>query len=151
MHTSSFAALLLPLGLGSLLATALFLPANHAQAEDSTPFALRPISEVKTQVGKASQVEVVIAVDAPYKCNADYPHKAENIQGADLGTPAQVKGGCKEALKGAKAKDVTFLVPVTGQKAGTYTLQGTARFSVCSDEQCLIEKVPFRTVVVVTP
>jgi hypothetical protein len=47
---------------------------------------------------------------------------------------------------GKDAPQATLVIPVEGAKAGEAKLEGTANFSVCNDEACLVyrnEKVAF--------
>lgn len=83
--------------------------------------------------------EVVVAVvpKPPFHINAEYPHKF-TVQIRDGVTPA------KEVVT-PNAAQVTLQrleipVSLTPVRAGVATVGGELKFSVCTDERCLLEK-----------
>jgi hypothetical protein len=94
----------------------------------------------KAKVGQPSAFPVVVKAKDGYKVNDKYPTK---ISFKDA--PADVELPKKE-LKGADGKmaadqkSLSFDVPFTLAKAGTYKVEGELKFSVCNDKSCIIQK-----------
>lgn len=104
-------------------------------SEDSYDLKLEPSGTYK--VGAASTVQVVLDAKAPFKVNQEYPYsfslnEAPGVKFASM----KVTG---DAVK-LEQKRATMSVPFTPSEAGERTISGTFKFSVCTDEQCLIKK-----------
>ena len=123
-----------------------------ARAEDANyEVALEPPTEAKA--GEAATARVVVKARGHYHVNREYPTSfkpdaaaletfgAEKValgQGADR-TPC--------ASQPAEACAMSAPLPFTPRGPGDVRLAGTVAFSVCSAEQCLIEKVPLAATV----
>ncbi|MBL9037240.1 MAG: hypothetical protein JNG84_01875 [Archangium sp.] len=98
----------------------------------------------------AGEVIVSIEARAGYHVNADYPVKFTTAKDATVtfASPAIPlrdvlhKTPCEKQPTEACAASAK--VPFTAGAAGDAVVAGTLAFSVCSAEQCLIEKVPLR-------
>ena len=104
-------------------------------SEDSYDLKLEPSGTYK--VGTAGAVQIVLDAKEPFKVNQEYPYsfalnEAPGVKFASM----KVTG---DAVKLEK-KRATMSVPFTPSEAGARTISGTFKFSVCTDEQCLIKK-----------
>jgi len=104
-------------------------------SEDSYDLKLEPSGTYK--VGTAGAVQIVLDAKGPFKVNQEYPYsfalnEAPGVKFANM----KVTG---DAVKLEK-KRATMSVPFTPSEAGARTISGTFKFSVCTDEQCLIKK-----------
>ncbi len=124
------------------IALATLTLAGGASADsEETPFSLS-VSSAKAKVGTATNFSVTVTATSGYHSNEQYPHKIKGLSGDDgvsLGA-TKVDG----AVQGGK---IVFSVPVTPKTAGAHKVTGEARFSVCSDTQCVIKKVPISATV----
>lgn len=107
---------------------------------DSSAFAADIRASGPYTAGAEGTVEVSLTPKAGYHVNAEYPYKFKLDPAPDGVTypkPLLVQtDGVFAATKG------TFLVPFVAAKAGKYTLSGILNLSVCSEENCVIQKAP---------
>jgi hypothetical protein len=89
------------------------------------------------QAGKEGSVEVVLDAKAPFHVNDQYPIKFKVKEGAGVKFAAAVVGKDKAKLETMRA---TLPVAFTPESAGQHTVSGQLSFSVCTDENCLMEK-----------
>lgn len=104
-------------------------------SEDSYELKLEPNGTYK--VGSAGTVQVVLDAKEPFKVNQEYPYSFA------LNDAPGVKFASMKVADGAvklEQKRATMSVPFTPSEAGERTISGTFKFSVCTDEQCLIKK-----------
>jgi hypothetical protein len=90
--------------------------------------------------GKEGTVEVTIVPKDKYHINAQYPYKFKLVDPAPEGV-AFPKPILKREDGTFEEKKGTFKVPFVASKAGKAKLSGTLSMSVCSDANCLMEKV----------
>lgn len=97
------------------------------------------VTDGSGQVGQETQVIVTIKAAEGYKVNEKYPHKLKlGDAPAGLEFPKPVLKKDDGTFDGKKS--FTFKVPVKATRAGTFSLEGKLKFSVCNDSQCLVEK-----------
>lgn len=89
------------------------------------------------QAGKEGTVEIVLDAKAPFHVNDQYPIKFKAKEGAGVKFAAAVVGKDKAKLEAMRA---TMPVAFTPESAGQHTVAGQLSFSVCTDENCLMEK-----------
>jgi hypothetical protein len=87
--------------------------------------------------GKEGTVEIVLDAKAPFHVNDQYPIKFKVKEGAGVKFAAPVVGKDKAKLEAMRA---TLPVAFTPESAGQHTVAGQLSFSVCTDENCLMEK-----------
>ncbi|MFT3764106.1 MAG: hypothetical protein QM820_01080 [Minicystis sp.] len=102
------------------------------------------VAEIKAgsgyKAGAEGAVEVTLATKGAYHTNAQYPYKFKLNDAPDgLSYPKptlQRADGAFEEKKG------TFKVPFNAAKPGKYTIAGVFSLSVCSEANCIMDKVP---------
>jgi hypothetical protein len=93
------------------------------------------------KAGTEGTVEVVLTAKSGYHTNAQYPYKFKASdpppEGVTFPRPVLVRAdGTFEEKRGS------FRVPFLAAKAGKPTIGGTLYLSVCSDANCIMDKVP---------
>ncbi len=109
------------------------------QADELAAFSVN-VSKAKAKVGSETTINVTVSAGDGFKCNDKYPHKIKDISGANVKAPSKVKGS-------ASKRSISYSIPVTPTKAGSHTLSGQIRFSVCNENECKIKKVPLSATV----
>lgn len=97
------------------------------------------VGKLETAVGKHGTFNFKIVPAKGYKVNKDYPTKLTFAKAAtkvDLDKLVYKKGDTKIGSTGA----LTLAVRGKGKAAGTETLTANARFSICNETTCLLEK-----------
>lgn len=89
------------------------------------------------QAGKEGTVDVVLEAKAPFHVNDQYPIKFKVKEGPGVKYSAAVVGKDKAKVEHMKATMPVAFVP---ESAGQHTVSGQLSFSVCTDENCLMEK-----------
>jgi hypothetical protein len=89
------------------------------------------------QAGKEGAVEIVLDAKAPFHVNDQYPIKFKVKESAGVKYSAAVVGKDKATIEKMKATMPVAFVP---ESAGQRTVAGQLLFSVCTDENCLMEK-----------
>jgi hypothetical protein len=93
-------------------------------------------ADAPVAAGKPSYVEAVVVANAPYHCNAEYPHKFKlNAAPPGVTYPEEVVRGMQ-----ISAERGVLRIPFSAGQAGAATLSGTLSFSVCTEERCMVEK-----------
>ncbi|HET7544498.1 MAG TPA: hypothetical protein VFK05_31725 [Polyangiaceae bacterium] len=87
--------------------------------------------------GQPGSAEIVISAKPPFHANDKYPYKFKLNEAAGLKFANLVVE--KEAVKVEKTR-ATLSVGLTPESAGKHTVSGKLFFSVCNDDQCLVEK-----------
>jgi hypothetical protein len=105
---------------------------------------LKPVASYKA--GQEGTVEIAIAAKGEYKINEKYPLKFKASEPAD--------GSVKFAKAVLKREDGTFethkgslKVAFTPSKSGKTTVSGVLSLSVCSEKNCMMDKVELETTV----
>jgi hypothetical protein len=89
------------------------------------------------QAGKEGAVQIVLDAKAPFHVNDQYPIKFKVKESAGVKYSAAVVGKDKATIEKMKATMPVAFVP---ESAGQRTVAGQLLFSVCTDENCLMEK-----------
>jgi hypothetical protein len=117
------------------------VPAPAAQAAQSrvseSQFDVSLAPKGDYQAGKEGTVEVVLDAKAPFHVNDQYPIKFKAKEGAGVKFPQAVVGKDKAKVENMRATLPVAFVP---EAAGKQTVAGQFLFSVCTDENCLMEK-----------
>jgi hypothetical protein len=92
------------------------------------------------QAGTEGAVKITLVAKGDRHINKDYPHKFTATSPAPEGV-TYPKPVLTKADGSFDEKQGSFVLPFTAAKAGKVKVGGTFRFSVCSDSQCLMEKV----------
>lgn len=130
-------------------------PSRGASAETNIAAGARSetdnyIAEIKAtgayKAGAEGTVEVTLVPKGGYHTNAQYPYKFKLADPAPEGLKfpkpiLQRADGTFEEKKGS------FKVPFVAAKAGKATISGTFSLSVCSDANCIMDKVPLEVAV----
>jgi hypothetical protein len=87
--------------------------------------------------GQAGAAEIVISAKPPFHANDKYPYKFKLVETPGLKFANLVVD--KDAVKVEKTR-ATLSVGFTPESAGKHTVSGKLFFSVCNDDQCLVEK-----------
>jgi hypothetical protein len=87
--------------------------------------------------GQAGAAEILITAKPPFHANDKYPYKFKLNEAAGLKFANLVVD--KDAVKVEKTT-ATLQVPFTPERAGKHTISGKLFFSVCNEDQCLVEK-----------
>lgn len=90
------------------------------------------------KAGEKGAANVVLVPKGVYKVNDEYPMK---LKLSDSDGVTYEKATLKKADFEFSPKKGTFAVAFTPAKAGKAKISGTLSMSVCSEENCLIEKV----------
>ncbi len=122
-----------------------------APAAQDGPKATVTVDSPEVKAGASATATVTFKPAAGFKWNLEYPAKLTFGQAGgkvELGKTAfhQLKGDFK-----ATDEKATVTIPVSAKTAGEETLTAEARFSVCNDTTCLIEKTNVEVKVTVTP
>ncbi len=97
------------------------------------------VQDVIGSVGAEAPIVVIIKATGQYKVNAKYPHKlklAEPPAGLEL--PKRMLKRADGSLDDEKT--FTFSIPAKATRAGSFTVSGKLKFSVCDATSCLIKK-----------
>ena len=124
---------------------------THGSTAENTPVAAGAKAETETysaeikligpyKAGAEGAVEVFLTPKGSYHTNAQYPYKFKAADPAPDGVtfpkPTMARGdGTFEEKHGS------FRFPFTAAKAGKYTIAGTFYLSVCSEANCIMDKV----------
>lgn len=87
--------------------------------------------------GKEGTFTVSINAKDGFKVNDQYPHKV-NLDDPPSGV-ALPKQKLKKGDGQFEGKSFVFKIPVKAESAGSHTVGGNVKFSVCNDNQCLIK------------
>ena len=108
--------------------------ASHRFDEASFKLEMRKAGTYQKQA--AAKVEVLLEAKAPYHVNEQYPIKLrlEPVDGVKF--DSEVVGKDKVAVQ---AKKAVMTVGFTPEASGVKRIAGKLKFSVCSEERCLME------------
>lgn len=127
-------------------------PVAAPAVEKATPaegeaYAVSLSAPAGLHAGESANAAVTITAKQGFHVNPDYPvaFKPEGSEGvAFTAERVRLENGRKTPCEG-KAEDscrVEFDLPLTPEQAGVAKAAGVLAFSVCSEDKCLIEKVP---------
>ena len=91
-----------------------------------------------TRPGKEGTVEIVLDAKAPFHVNDQYPIKFKVKEGA--GREVCRRPWSARTRRSSKQCEATMPVAFVPESAGQHTVAGQLSFSVCTDENCLMEK-----------
>jgi len=112
-------------------------PAAAASKYSEPPFDVEIRAKGTYAAGQAGSAEIVITAKPPFHANDKYPYKFKLNEAPGLKFANLVVD--KDAVKVEKTR-ATLSVPFTPEAAGKHTVSGKLFFSVCNDDQCLVEK-----------
>ncbi|MEP7125643.1 MAG: hypothetical protein ABJE95_32230 [Byssovorax sp.] len=102
------------------------------------------VAEIKApgtyRAGAEGTVDITFATKGDYHINKQYPYKFKATDPAPEGI-AYSKPILLRADGTFEEKSGSFKVPFTVSKAGKATVSGTLSLSVCSDANCIMDKV----------
>ncbi|MFS8069707.1 MAG: hypothetical protein ACMG6S_25355 [Byssovorax sp.] len=132
-------------------------PARGSSTRESTAVTGGPkaetenyLAEIKAvgeyKAGSEGTVEITFSTKGEYHINKQYPYKFKASDPAPDGVSfpkpiLQRADGSFEEKKGS------FKVPFVAAKSGKATISGTLSLSVCSDANCIMDKVPLELAV----
>jgi len=112
-------------------------PAAAASKYSEAPFDVEIQPKGTYTAGQAGAAEIVISAKPPFHANDKYPYKFKLNEAPGLKYANLVVD--KDAVKVEKTR-ATLTVGLTPEGAGKHTVSGKLFFSVCNDDQCLVEK-----------
>jgi DsbC/DsbD-like thiol-disulfide interchange protein len=90
------------------------------------------------KAGQPGSVTAVVNALGEYHVNPEYPYKVKlGAAPAGVTFPEDTVRDVSRSEKRA-----TMTIPFTPSQAGSATISGTISLSVCSKDQCVIEKAP---------
>lgn len=104
-------------------------------SDDAFELILRPVGRYAR--GRSGTSEIVLVARGSYKVNDKYPFKFEFARGGSIEPEKRVVGA--EAMELGK-KQATMRLAFTPQAAGRAEVAGQFRFSVCTEDRCLVER-----------
>lgn len=113
------------------------VPVEAPAANAAQPYAVKLEAVGAYRVGEQGQARVVLTPKAPFHCNQDYPYKLKLDPSSGLSFASDTL--TKEQAH-ITADVATLDVAFTPKSAGPHTLSGTFSFSVCKDDQCLVDR-----------
>jgi hypothetical protein len=121
--------------------------AKNSGAMETDTYALAITSAGAWKAGAEGAATIRVTAKPPLHVNPEYPvsFKPEGSEGVSFGKDKLPLTASTKMPCASKAEDTCtaeFPLIATAEKAGAAKLAGTLSFSVCSDDKCLIEKVP---------
>src|SRR5262249_2869674 len=102
-------------------------------------------AEIKSSGGYKSgaegKVTVTLAAKGVYHVNGQYPYKFKTTAPAPAGI-SYPKPTLQRADGTFEEKRATLTLPFVAAKPGKYTIGGVFSLSVCSEANCIMDKVP---------
>jgi hypothetical protein len=130
---------------------------SRGSGTESVPVGAGPKSETETYVaemkvvaackaGAECTVEVTLVPKGAYHTNEKYPYKWKAPDPVPEGI-SYPKPLLQRADGSFEEKRASFKVPFTAAKPGKVTVSGTLSMSVCSEANCIMDKVPLEVAV----
>ena len=95
------------------------------------------------KAGQPGTVTAIVNALGDYHVNPEFPYKVKlDAPSGDVSFPSDTVRDVARTEKRA-----TMSIPFTATSAGTKTISGTCSLSVCTKDQCVIEKVPLSVTV----
>lgn len=110
---------------------------NKGEEKKGAAFSAYMSGAKSYKAGQPGTVTAVVNAIGDYHINQEYPYKVALNDSAGVSFPEKT---VKNVSRGEKR--ATISIPFTPDKAGTATITGTCSLSVCTAENCVIEKVP---------
>lgn len=110
---------------------------NKGEEKKGASFSAYMTGAKSYKAGQAGTVTAVVNALGDYHINQEYPYKVALNDVAGVSFPEKT---VKNVSRGEKR--ATISIPFTAEKAGSATITGTCSLSVCTAENCVIEKVP---------
>jgi hypothetical protein len=122
------------------------VPVAAGQKSETESYVAEIVASGSYRAGAEGTVDVTLVPKGGYHTNAQYPYKFKvadpPAEGVAYPKPLlQRTDGAFEEKKGA------FKLPFVAQKKGKATVGGTLSLSVCSDANCIMDKVPLEVTV----
>jgi ABC-type glycerol-3-phosphate transport system substrate-binding protein len=122
------------------------VPVATGQKSETESYVAEITASGAYKAGTEGAVEVTLVPKGGYHTNAQYPYKFKvadpPADGVSYPKPlVQRADGAFEEKKGS------FKIPFIAQKSGKSTVGGTLSLSVCSDANCIMDKVPLEVTV----
>ncbi len=95
------------------------------------------VEDATVAAGKEGTFTVSINAKDGFKVNDEYPHKL-NLDAPPAGVELP-KQKLKKGDGAFEGKSFVFKIPVKATSAGSHTVAGTVKFSVCNANQCQIK------------
>jgi hypothetical protein len=118
-------------------------PQLRLHADEGT-LAITPPADAKA--GSEVVAKITLTPTAAYHVNMDFPIKLVLDQNANVSfAKAELKAGGQAKQGDAEALDerqLVFAVKLTPSQSGNYTVNGSFKFAVCNETQCLPKKEP---------
>lgn len=111
-----------------------------ASKHDKDSYVVEIKSSGTAKAGQEGSVEIVIESKGDYHINSKYPLKFKVKDPAPQGL-SYTKTVLKREDGKFEDKKGSLLVPFTAAKAGKVKIEGVLSFSVCSDANCVMEKL----------
>jgi hypothetical protein len=118
-------------------------PQLRLHAEEGT---LAVVPPADPKAGAEVTAKITLTPTAAYHVNMDFPIKLQldpttnvTLAKTELKAGGQAKQGDAEALD---ERQLVFAVKLTPTQSGNYTINGSFKFAVCTDTQCLPKKEP---------
>ncbi len=118
-------------------------PQLRLHAEEGT-LAITPPADSKA--GTEAVAKITLTPTAGYHVNTEFPIKLVldpttnvTIEKAELKAGGSMAKGDADALD---ERQLVFAVKLTPAQSGNYTINGSFKFAVCTDKQCLPKKEP---------
>jgi len=112
------------------------LPAP-ARIEDATFHATFETVDVSWAPQRAGRLRITVVAKPPYHVNSEYPHRFTVDEEQGLRASSRVVSGT--ALEVTSGRLVVPL-SATPEQGGHARIAGELKFSVCTDERCIMEK-----------
>lgn len=103
---------------------------------DEDGFELR-IRAAEVRVGSDSSAEIELLSKQPFKCNDKYPYKFTTTASEGLVLAAPVVTRDRASISQER---VVLSIPFKASQPGAHRLSGQFAFSICTSDQCRIEK-----------
>jgi hypothetical protein len=118
-------------------------PQLRLHAEEGT---LAVVPPTDSKAGAEVVAKITLTPTAAYHVNMDFPIKLQldapqnvTLAKTELKAGGPAKQGDAEALD---ERQLVFAVKLTPTQSGNYTINGSFKFAVCTDTQCLPKKEP---------
>jgi len=113
-------------------------PVVGEKATNGSAFSAYMSAAKSYKAGKPGAVTVVVSAGEGYHVNKEYPYKVKlNAAPAGVSFPSDT---IKDVSRSEKT--ATMTVPFNADAPGSSTISGTCSLSVCTEGNCVIDKVP---------
>ncbi len=127
-HTSAAPGSSSPIALGDSLVS-----------DEAFEVSLRPVGTYRA--GQAAKAEILVVAKGGYKVNDKYPTKFTFAASSEVEPEARVVTQDAVSVKGKRA---VMTLRFTPKASGKRKVSGEFKFSVCTNDRCLVEKRDLR-------